>query len=61
MARIEQYEKVLIIEVSDFNASYRRKEPRKREEEINKPAARTAGADPSRCNSTNRQNPPIQP
>ena len=24
---------------------------------INKPAAQAAGADPSRCNSTNRQNP----
>ena len=26
----------------------------------NKPAAQAAGADPFRCNSTNRQNPPIQ-
>ena len=26
----------------------------------NKPAAQAAGADPSRCNSTNRQNPPLQ-
>ena len=27
---------------------------------LNKPAAQAAGADPSRCNSTNRQNPPLQ-
>ena len=27
---------------------------------INKPAAQTAGADPSRCNSTNRQKPTLQ-
>ena len=27
---------------------------------VNKPAAQAAGADPSRCNSTNRQNQPIQ-
>ena len=27
---------------------------------INKPAAQAAGADPSRCNTTNRQNPPLQ-
>ena len=27
---------------------------------INKPAAQAAGADPSQCNSTNKQNPPIQ-
>ena len=26
----------------------------------NKPAAQAAGADPSRCNSTNRPNPPLQ-
>ena len=26
----------------------------------NKTAAQAAGADPFRCNSTNRQNPPIQ-
>ena len=26
----------------------------------NKPAAQAAGADPSRCNSTNRQNPPLK-
>ena len=26
----------------------------------NKPAAQAAGADPFRCNSINRQNPPIQ-
>ena len=27
---------------------------------LNKPAAQAAGADPSRCNSTNSQNPPFQ-
>ena len=27
---------------------------------INKPSVQARGADPSRCNSTNRQNPPIQ-
>ena len=27
---------------------------------LNKPAAQAAGADPSRCNSTNRLNPPLQ-
>ena len=27
---------------------------------LNKPAAKAAGADPSRCNSTSRQSPPIQ-
>ena len=26
----------------------------------NNPAAQAAGADPSQCNQTNRQNPPIQ-
>ena len=26
----------------------------------NKPAAQAAGADPSRCNSTNKPNPPFQ-
>ena len=27
---------------------------------LNKPAAQASGADPSRCSSTNRQNPPLQ-
>ena len=27
---------------------------------LNKHAAQAAGADPSKCNSTNRQNPPLQ-
>ena len=28
--------------------------------QVNNPAAQAAGADPSQCNSTSRQNPPIQ-
>ena len=27
---------------------------------LNKPAAQAVGADPSGCNSTNRQNPPLE-